>query len=191
MKGKQVCWIGLGLVWLAGCTASPKPSAVGEDLTSPATALETGEVAPDPLPELSAKTHAAGAPDSAAVARRLQDQALVTQVLLAVSNAPALRAHLPVVKAQDGVVTLQGSVPSEAHRQQMVQVVRRLSGVTEVIDRLIVEITSSPAGQYHTVQPGETLWDIARRYGLSVTQLRRMNALRTSTIQPGQRLRVR
>jgi len=40
----------------------------------------------------------------------------------------------------------------------------------------------------HTVGKGETLWEIARRYGLSVKQLAHWNALRGNRIHPGQRL---
>jgi membrane-bound lytic murein transglycosylase D len=44
----------------------------------------------------------------------------------------------------------------------------------------------------HRVRSGDTLWDIARRYDVSVSQLRSWNALSTrSAIRPGQQLRVR
>lgn len=43
----------------------------------------------------------------------------------------------------------------------------------------------------HSVRPGESLWVIARRYGVSVGDLQRMNGLgRNSLIRPGQRLVV-
>lgn len=47
------------------------------------------------------------------------------------------------------------------------------------------------AATYHTVRSGDTLGAIARRYGVSVDQLRRLNELRGNTIRPGQRLRVK
>ncbi len=45
----------------------------------------------------------------------------------------------------------------------------------------------------HVVQKGETLWSISLLYGMSLTELRRANNMRSraSAIQPGQRLRVR
>lgn len=49
---------------------------------------------------------------------------------------------------------------------------------------------SSPDG-LHEVRIGDTLWSIARRYGLALDQLRRLNGLgRSNTIRAGQRLRI-
>ncbi|MFH1123427.1 MAG: LysM peptidoglycan-binding domain-containing protein [Pseudomonadota bacterium] len=55
--------------------------------------------------------------------------------------------------------------------------------------------TSSPGpqakGRYHDVNRGETLYGIAKKYALSVDQLRRMNNLKESqAIYPGQKLLV-
>jgi membrane-bound lytic murein transglycosylase D len=50
--------------------------------------------------------------------------------------------------------------------------------------------SSSDDGE-HIVQPGDSLWVIARRYGLSVAQLRRWNGLGTrAVLQPGDRIRL-
>lgn len=49
-----------------------------------------------------------------------------------------------------------------------------------------------PAGEnWHTVAPGETLWRIARQYGVTISQIRTWNALPSDHIQTGQRLRIR
>ncbi len=45
--------------------------------------------------------------------------------------------------------------------------------------------------RYVTVQSGETLWRISSREGISVTELRRLNALESDTIHVGTRLRVK
>jgi membrane-bound lytic murein transglycosylase D len=42
----------------------------------------------------------------------------------------------------------------------------------------------------HTVRSGETLGTIAKKYGVSVSALRRANGLRSSNVRAGQRLRV-
>jgi membrane-bound lytic murein transglycosylase D len=42
----------------------------------------------------------------------------------------------------------------------------------------------------HTVRQGETLWSIARRYGVSVERIKEANRLRNATIVTGQTLRI-
>lgn len=48
---------------------------------------------------------------------------------------------------------------------------------------------ASEAGIYR-VQKGDTLYDIARRFGVSISDLRRVNGLRTSRIYPGDVLQI-
>lgn len=43
---------------------------------------------------------------------------------------------------------------------------------------------------YHTVRKGQTISGIAKRYGISQTQLKKANNLRSSTIRIGQRLKI-
>ena len=54
--------------------------------------------------------------------------------------------------------------------------------------------TASPAAgatsRYHTVRKGESLGGIAGKYKLSVSELKRMNGLRSDMIRPGQKLVV-
>lgn len=50
--------------------------------------------------------------------------------------------------------------------------------------------TGSRGVRIHVVRRGESLWTIARRYDVSVAQLRRANGLRTSVLRPGKRLRI-
>jgi len=53
------------------------------------------------------------------------------------------------------------------------------------------EPQGSPTAQSHKVRAGDTLWDIARRYGTTTSQLRSLNGLnRSSRIYPGQVLKV-
>lgn len=42
----------------------------------------------------------------------------------------------------------------------------------------------------HTVRSGDSLWEIARRYGVSVDQITRLNDLRSNRLMPGQQLRI-
>lgn len=47
------------------------------------------------------------------------------------------------------------------------------------------------AAAYHAVRQGDTLYGISRKYGISVEQLKRLNALTTNTISVGLQLRIR
>lgn len=51
-------------------------------------------------------------------------------------------------------------------------------------------IASSGSSKYHRVRRGENLTLIAKRYGMSVRQLKRLNGIRGSRIYPGKRLKV-
>lgn len=44
--------------------------------------------------------------------------------------------------------------------------------------------------RYHTVQQGDTLWNISLRYGLPVTDLKKANKIRGNEIKPGMKLIV-
>jgi membrane-bound lytic murein transglycosylase D len=52
------------------------------------------------------------------------------------------------------------------------------------------EAPTAPVQLTHRVQPGDTLFSIARRYGTSVASLQQLNQLRGTLIQAGQRLTV-
>jgi membrane-bound lytic murein transglycosylase D len=45
--------------------------------------------------------------------------------------------------------------------------------------------------KYHVVQSGDTLWDIASSYAVSVEQLKELNSLTSTKLEVGQRIRVR
>lgn len=55
---------------------------------------------------------------------------------------------------------------------------------------LNLALTGSVQAQTVTVQPGDTLWSIAQRRGVSVAQLRSANGLGGDTIRVGQQLRL-
>lgn len=49
---------------------------------------------------------------------------------------------------------------------------------------------ASGAARYHTVAPGDTLFSISRRYGVTVAQLKMTNGLTSDLIRIGQSLRL-
>lgn len=50
---------------------------------------------------------------------------------------------------------------------------------------------SSGNARYHTVKKGETLSSVARKYGLTVQRLKKLNGLKRDQINVGQRLRIK
>jgi LysM repeat protein len=53
------------------------------------------------------------------------------------------------------------------------------------------EASAKSNGQYHTVEPGDTLYKIAQEYGTSVDELCRLNQITPDQIiYPGQKIRV-
>lgn len=56
---------------------------------------------------------------------------------------------------------------------------------------LIIEKASGTTNLYHTVEPGETLFSIAKRFGESINDLKRINNLTSNQLQPGQKLVIR
>lgn len=53
------------------------------------------------------------------------------------------------------------------------------------------EVVQSTPNKYHYVRKGETISRIASRYGISVTQLKSMNHLKSNTLRIGQKLLVK
>jgi LysM repeat protein len=49
-------------------------------------------------------------------------------------------------------------------------------------------VKPAPAANGYKVRPGDSLWSIARKFGVSVTELKQANGLRSSSIHPGQTL---
>lgn len=50
--------------------------------------------------------------------------------------------------------------------------------------------SSSKTASRHTVRSGDNLWDISRKYGVSVTALKSANGMSSSNITPGQKLKI-
>lgn len=77
-------------------------------------------------------------------------------------NRPDLAALGVTATQQEGVLALQGIVPSFEKQQALLEIAQSIPGVTEVN---AIDLLLRPAANY-VVQPGDTLWDISYRlYG--------------------------
>jgi N-acetylmuramoyl-L-alanine amidase len=98
---------------------------------------------------------------------------------------------MPSVLVEVGFLTNSSDVKklgSESHRRAYAE---RLADALDVYFARYTPVASVPDGQ-HKVAPGETLWSIARRYNMTVEDLRELNGLSaTSKIQVDQVLSVK
>ncbi len=146
-------------------------------------------------------------PVRAQVRARLDDLRLATAVRIALVDDVRTRALDVDVTARDGDVAVAGDVPPADRRlvaevAQRVRGVRRLEGLgtlTEppatpavtLSDRREAPSRTADGPVYHTVQAGDTLFSLARRYETTVEAILALNNRESTAIQVGRRLRVR
>lgn len=106
---------------------------------------------------------------------------------LAFVNPHYLRGHTHPGKREDEIwVPTQYLKQMESRREAFVSLVIPAKNI-----RVPVQHTWSPSKvQTYTVRTGDTLKSIARKRGLSVAYLKRVNGLRGGGISPGQRLKL-
>lgn len=159
---------------------------------------------------------AAPAAPAQSLAENLEDARVAARVKIALAQDEGLRAFTFQPTADDGAVRVAGVVQTQAQKERVEAVVGGLDGVERVVNDVRVTggadaaasdlppVEPAPAAEeaepepepepqevYHTVRRGDTLIEIARRYGVSVSQIRQLNGVRGSTIRAGQRLRVK
>ena len=87
-----------------------------------------------------------------------------------------LSALALVSGARDGIVTEPGE-PDPGYKPPAPPATR-------------TEIKTTPAGDQYTVQAGDSLWNIARRFGVRCDDIRQLNNLRADLLQVGQVLLI-
>ena len=151
------------------------------------------------------------------LSQKMDDLRHATAVRVALVEDSELRPYGLTARAERGVVTLNGVVPTIGLRTRAESLARQVEGVRSVVNDLELEgrsaipasvpaprprpvetaATPPPAApaetgaEYYRVKSGDTLYSIARSHDISVQQLQRINNLRSTTLNVGQRLKVR
>lgn len=186
---------------LPGCTPSSSSSdnsSPDSSGTSPTTAVAD---APPPEPADPAIIEEA---DERSVAQKLEDASIETRVKRALVRTSNLRIFPFRPRVVNGHLVLRGDVNTADQYRQAERIASRVDGVTNVTNRLTMggravtderlaseEDSSEKDAVYHTVQQGDTLWDIAREYRASVEQIKNLNDFGAGSLRPGERIRIR
>lgn len=189
--------LGLGLA-AGGCTPDSSGSPQASDTTSASNASASRAARQEPNPSPSEPVDA---DNPRSVAEKLADATVETRVKQALVERRALRAFDFYPEAVRGRVVLRGDVDTREQYERAERVARSVEGVETLANQLTVDgkvlatesdasTAPSASARYHTVEPGDTLWEIAREHDVSIERIRALNA-ETSSLEPGQRLRVR
>lgn len=185
--------LALGTGLTSACTPGSSHSSP-PDTTAAATAPEASE---DPSSRRPSAEPPTPDTESRSVSQRLADASVAARAKQALAQHRTLRRFDFSPSAVRGRLTLRGDVDTREQYREAERVVAALDAVRAVTNEVTVDgrpvadaDPSSAGTAYHTVRRGDTLSEIARRYGVSVQQLRRLND-GTAALQPGQRLRVR
>ena len=186
--------VAFSLIALAGCTPGHSADQPSEEAAAAASAAEEQQ-----------SKRVKPVKGDGTVAERLLRASLEAQITQALVRQKKLRIFDFEPQVRGSEVVLRGDVNT---REQQALAGRIASGFVSG-RTLINDVTvrgqslaaldgsaeasgeSASRSAYHTVQAGESLWQIAKRYNASVRQIRQLNDLSTSALQPGQRLRVR
>lgn len=168
-------------------TATPVTPVVSSVATSPATSTP----ASSPATAVPAVTLAANSAPTAAVA-------LATPAVAAVANAAAVVPPAPATPvntvANSNVPATATVAPSQpVSKPQAAPTPRAKPAVTAVASTSDApELPLRPATRVenHVVANGDTLYNISRRYNMSVAELKSLNMLNSDAVKLGQNLRV-
>jgi len=199
---RLILWIALAAALPACTSGSSSPSETAAPDTVAAATDTTAAESPPPEPPPEAPSEAEA--DARSVRQKLTDTSTEARVKRALIQTESLRVFSFRPTVVTGHLVLRGDVNTADQYRKAEQVARQVEGVDAVSNELtmggrpVTEARLSPeadstssddAAVYHTVRQGDNLWDIARKYQVSVDQLRRLNDVQS--LRPGERIRVR
>jgi osmotically-inducible protein OsmY len=131
LRGAAIC---ASVIFVtAGCDQKHPAETAGQAID------RTADTAGKKIDRASDQVTAASKDVAAKTANAVEDAALTAKVKAALFAEPGLRTLQIDVETHDAVVTLAGSVDSDVLRQRAIQVAGALSGVSQVVDRLVVK----------------------------------------------------
>lgn len=193
-------------LFASGCSSDPPASGAASKAAADSSATPTqATLSQAPIPDPEALTKLEKRAEKRTVGEKLEDASLETRVKRALVGTSTLRVFPFRPTVIDGHLILRGDVNTADQYQIAERVAGRVQGIDVVTNRLTMggrPVTKARLSEklsadvedtavYHTVRSGDNLWDIARKYGASVQQIRNLNDLRSSNLRPGQRIRVR
>ena len=106
-----------------------------------------------------------------------------------------VKTKVPVKAVSNDELTVKKEVEHKADTVQKTEVDEQADAIndTQKVSNETAEVKNSPkpAFTYYIVQPGDTLWNIAKRYeGLTVEMIKNINNLSNTNIKPGTKLKV-
>lgn len=178
-----------------GCASpdAPDPSPPTATTTSPDSSAQQANANLDAAPP---------APQGErSLNERLNDLSLAARIKQALARDQRLRGYDFEPEVEGGTVLLQGDVQTESEYERAARIAAQLPAVEAVTNAVTVVgqpvVTNetgtnahTASGATHVVQPGETLWDIARSHRSSVDRIQQHNGLRDGRLQPGQTLKI-
>ena len=190
---------------LSGCGRSASSDAGPDSTAAPAAKRVSQAPASAPTPSAKTASGDAVADDARSVAEKLEDAVVETRVKQALMRQDQLRIFTFEPTVVRGHLELRGDVNTPEQYRQAERVVERVDGVSQVTNQLTMggravtesrlkrgdDASGDGKAVYHTVRPGDTLWEIARRYKAPVEQIRSLNDLRSKSLRPGERIRIR
>lgn len=191
-----------------GCTSSSSSEAPSEpsadsSSTSPATSVSETPRSEAPAPS-GPPPPSAEEETNRSLSDKLTDTSVETRVERALRQTSSLRVFPFRPHVVNGHLVLRGDVNTPDQYRQVERIARDVEGVEAVTNQLTMggravteerlsadDSSEGDSAVYHTVQQGDTLWEIAREYRASVDQIRSLNDFGATTLRPGERIRVR
>jgi LysM repeat protein len=192
--------VGGGLL-LSACSSDRSPDSPSADSSATATQTVSESRSPDPSTPTEVETN-----DERSVAQKLADASIEAKVKRALIRESSLRVFPFRPTVVNGHLVLRGDVNTPDQYRRAERIAGQVDGVTAVTNRLTMggravtearleegaeQSPEETSAVYHTVRQGDNLWDIARKYGASIQQIKNFNDLRSNNLRPGQRIRVR